>query len=58
MAGKKKAAVKTTETENEPGFFSDYGYGGGTAITMHNPPLKPKDSKAIKSVKSTKIKRK
>lgn len=56
MAEKKKAAKKQTEAEQEPGFFSDYGYGGG-ALILHDPPLKPKNAK-VKNEKSTKIKRK
>lgn len=56
MAERKKA--KLAETAKEPGFFSDYGYGGGTAITLHDPPQKPKGSKAVKSAKTAKNKRK
>ena len=58
MAERKKA--KLAETAKEPGFFSDYGYGKGTAITLHSPPQKPKDSgsKAVKSARTAKSKRK
>ena len=56
MAEKKKAAKKQTEAEQEPGFLSDYGYGGG-ALILHDPPQKPKNTK-VKSEKSTKNKRK
>lgn len=56
MAEKKKS--KPAEAAKEPGFFSDHGYGSGTAITLHNPPQKPKDSKAVKSAKTAKNKRK
>ena len=54
MAEKKKPAEK----ENEPGFFSDYGYGNGKAITLHDPPQKPKNTKAPKTSKPSKGKRK
>ena len=54
----KKATTKSADTTKEPGFFSDYGYGGGTAITLHDPPQKPKGSKAVKGTKTTKSKRK
>ena len=57
MAEKKKTAAKPATEEQEPGFFSDYGYGGGKAITLLNPPPKPKNTK-VKSEKSTKNKRK
>lgn len=56
MAERKK--VKTAAPVKEPGFFSDHGYGDGTAITLHDPPQKPKGSKAVKSVKAAKNKRK
>ena len=58
MAKKKNAEVKTAETEQEPGFFSDYGYGNGTAITLHNPPQTQKTAKNTKIVKAAKSKRK
>ena len=35
MAAKEK---QKTEAELEPGFFSDYGYGNGTAITITHEP--------------------
>lgn len=56
MAEKKK--TKSAETVKDPGFFSDYGYGNGTAITLHDPPRKPKGSKAVKSARAAKSKRK
>ena len=58
MAERKKA--KLGETAKEPGFFSDYGYGNGTAITLHDPPQKPKGSgsKAVKKSRPAKSKRK
>ena len=49
MAVKKKTAEKPIEAKIEPGFFSDYGYGSGTAIVLHNPPQKPKKAKEAKS---------
>lgn len=54
----KKTTTKSADTAKEAGFFSDYGYGGGTAITLHDPPQKPKGSKAVKSAKTAKNKRK
>ena len=43
MADKKH---RETEAAREPGFFSDHGYGNGTAITILHDPAKPaKDSK-------------
>ena len=56
MAEKKKA--KSVAPVKEPGFFSDHGYGNGTAITLHDPPRKQKGSKAVKSAKAAKNKRK
>ena len=57
MADKKKG--KDTEAEREPGFFSDHGYGNGTAITVLHDPAKPtKDSKGGVKTKPTKSKRK
>lgn len=57
MADKKKG--KDTEAEREPGFFSDHGYGNGTAITILHDPAKPtKDSKGGGKVRSKKSKRK
>lgn len=56
MTEKKKA--KSAEPVKEPGFFSDHGYGNGTAITLHDPPQKPKISKAVKSARTAKGKRK
>lgn len=58
MADKKKA--KSAAPVKEPGFFSDHGYGNGTAITLHDPPQKPKGSgsKAVKNSRPAKIKRK
>ena len=47
MAAKKKTAEKPVEEQIEPGFFSDYGYGSGGLI-LHDPPQKPKNSKATK----------
>lgn len=49
MAAKKKPAAKPADTKNEPGFFSDYGYGNGTAIVLHDPPQKPKKAKTAKN---------
>ena len=46
MAVKKKTAEKPIEAKIEPGFFSDYGYGNGTAIVLHNPPQKPRKAKS------------
>ena len=54
MAGKKKQ--QDTEATREPGFFSDEGYGNGTAITILHDPAKPKKGSKAKS--STKGKRK
>lgn len=51
MAGKKKQ--KDTEAKNEPGFFSDEGYGKGTALTiLHDPAKSKKGSKAINKGKA------
>ena len=49
MAAKKKPTTKPADTKNEPGFFSDYGYGNGTAIVLHDPPQKPKKAKTAKN---------
>ena len=49
MAVKKKPAAKPADTKNEPGFFSDYGYGNGTSIVLHNPPQIPKKTKGTKN---------
>ena len=49
MAAKKKTTEKPSEAKNEPGFFSDYGYGNGTAIVLHDPPQKPKKAKGAKN---------
>ena len=49
MAVKKKTAEKPIEAKIEPGFFSDYGYGNGTAIVLHDPPQKPKNTKSAKN---------
>ena len=49
MAAKKKPAAKPADTKNEPGFFSDYGYGNGTAIVLYDPPQKPKKAKTAKN---------
>ena len=51
MADRKKTAVKQPQAEQEPGFFSDYGYGNGKAIILHDPPQKPKTGKAVKGTK-------
>ena len=57
MADKKKH--KETEAEREPGFFSDEGYGNGTALTILHDPAKPtKDSKSGGKARSKKSKRK
>ena len=57
MADKKKS--KDTEAEREPGFFSDHGYGNGTAITILHDPAKPtKSSKSGGKAGSKKSKRK
>ena len=57
MADKKKR--RETEAEREPGFFSDHGYGNGTAITvLHDPTKSAKDSQIGGKVKNTKNKRK
>lgn len=53
MAGKKQ---KDTEATREPGFFSDEGYGKGTALTILHDPAKPK--KGGKAASTTKSKRK
>ena len=51
MADKKKR--RETEAEREPGFFSDHGYGKGTALTiLHDPAKSAKDSKSKKNAKS------
>ena len=51
MADKKKH--RETEAEREPGFFSDHGYGNGTAITiLHDPAKTAKNSKSAKTTKS------
>ena len=52
MAAKKKPAAKPADTKDEPGFFSDYGYGNGTAIVLHDPPQKPKNAKNAKTAKN------
>ena len=57
MASKKKTAGKPAEEPIEPGFFSDYGYGSG-ALILHNPPIKPKNSKPAKGAKGSRIKQK
>lgn len=49
MAAKKKPVEK--QAEQEPGFFSDYGYGEGSLI-IHDPPQKPKGTKSGKTTKS------
>ncbi len=41
MADKKH---RETEAAREPGFFSDHGYGNGTAITILHDPAKPAKS--------------
>lgn len=57
MADKKKH--KDTEAEREPGFFSDHGYGNGTAIAILHDPEKPaKNTKSGGNAKSKKSKRK
>ena len=57
MADKKKR--RETEAEREPGFFSDHGYGKGTALTILHDPAKPaKDSNRGGKAKTTKNKRK
>lgn len=56
MAERKKA--KSAEPVKEPGFFSDHGYGNGTAITLHDPLRKQKGSKAVKGSRTAKSKRK
>lgn len=56
MVEKKKA--KPAAPVQEPGFFSDHGYGNGTAITLHDPPQKPKGSKTVKSARAAKSRRK
>ena len=57
MASKKKTAGKPAEEPIEPGFFSDYGYGSG-ALILHNPPIKPKNSKPAKGAKGSRIRQK
>ena len=53
MADKKKS--RETEAEREPGFFSDHGYGNGTAITVLHDPAKPtKNAKSGGTAKSKK----
>ena len=54
MADKKKH--RETEAEREPGFFSDHGYGNGTALTILHDPAKT--AKNEKNSKTTKSKRK
>ena len=54
MADKKKQ--RDTEATREPGFFSDHGYGNGTAITVLHDPAKA--AKNAKNVNTTKSKRK
>ena len=54
MADKKKR--RKSEAEREPGFFSDHGYGNGTAITVLHDPAKT--AKNEKNTKATKSKRK
>lgn len=54
MAGKKKPAGKKQEPEQEFGFFSDYGYGTGTAIVLHDPPRTLKADKPRKGGKKQK----
>ena len=49
MAKDKK---KKTEAEAEPGFFSDYGYGKGTALTILHDPAKPAKDAGKKGTKS------
>ena len=57
MADKKKH--KDTEAEREPGFFSDHGYGNGTALTILHDSEKPtKNTKSGGNTKSKKSKRK
>ena len=57
MAGKKKH--RETEAEREPGFFSDHGYGNGTAITILHDPAKPaKGSKSGRAANGKKRGRK
>ena len=50
MTYKKKR--RNTEAEREPGFFSDHGYGNGTAITILHDPAKPKKDSKTKNTKS------
>ena len=42
MAAKEK---QKTEAEMEPGFFSDYGYGNGTAIEIIHMPSEDENKK-------------
>ena len=42
MAAKEK---QKTEAEMEPGFFSDYGYGNGTALRFIDEPAEDKSKK-------------
>ena len=57
MAGKKKQ--QDTEATREPGFFSDEGYGNGTALTILHDPAKPaKSSRSGGKAGSKKSKRK
>ena len=59
MAKKEKRADKRTEAEMEPGFFSDYGYGNGTALTITYDSTKDKKKpNAANKAKSAKNKRK
>ena len=57
MADKMKR--RETEAEREPGFFSDHGYGNGTAITiLHDPANPTKGSNRGGKTKPSKSKRK
>ena len=57
MSEKKKR--RETEAEREPGFFSDHGYGNGTAITiLHDPAKSAKNAKSGSAAKSKKNGRK
>ena len=55
MADKRKR--RETEAEREPGFFSDHGYGNGTAITVLHDPAKPKKERNSSGSAKSKKKR-
>ncbi len=57
MADNRKRKGSNAGVADEPGFFSDHGYGKGTAITIIQEPAKPtKDSKSGGKAKNRKRK--